>query len=274
MKYKGIREACSRTKQIKNSEGQCVRIDFDFNDKTIISSVVQYNDASRRRGRITTLGFIKEESTMLEIENFVDMKLREYQEIKNQDIKQFMYKITIHHSKYANSKVQALATIDWDSKLKITGIQITGKNPEDILFPSVEYQTQEGKTEKWEIVEFLDPIFETEIRKNIMYTFRNMDKQKFYKNVNIKSPSLACAVSVKEYRSIKGYAALFSYSLLKISRIKIVQAKNGVEFVSMPSVTISTDGNTEFKDLVFPINKEASEMISEIILKKYKEQKK
>lgn len=59
---------------------------------------------------------------------------------------------------------------------------------------------------------------------------------------------------------------------LKVTGLKIVNGSNGL-FISMPSTSYEKDGQKEYKDIVYPINKETRKDIIDSILKAYKDKK-
>lgn len=65
--------------------------------------------------------------------------------------------------------------------------------------------------------------------------------------------------------SIKAYANITLDDIIVIRDIKIVDGKNGL-FIAFPNRKMP---NGEYKDIVFPITKEAREQIIKIILDEY-----
>lgn len=68
---------------------------------------------------------------------------------------------------------------------------------------------------------------------------------------------------------LKAYADLTFDDCFVVHGLKIIEGQNGL-FIAMPSKKI---GNGEFKDIVHPIQPEFRNHITEVILKKYEEEK-
>lgn len=68
--------------------------------------------------------------------------------------------------------------------------------------------------------------------------------------------------------TIKGVASITIDSCIVISEIKIIDGKNGL-FVAFPNRKLS---NGEYKDIAFPITKEARQQIVDAILEEYNKQ--
>lgn len=69
---------------------------------------------------------------------------------------------------------------------------------------------------------------------------------------------------------LKAYADVTFDDCFVVHGLKIIEGQNGL-FIAMPSKKI---GNGEFKDIVHPIQPEFRNHITEVILKKYEEEKK
>ena len=67
----------------------------------------------------------------------------------------------------------------------------------------------------------------------------------------------------------KAYADVTFDDCFVVHGLKIIEGQNGL-FIAMPSKKI---GNGEFKDIVHPIQPEFRNHITEVILKKYEEEK-
>lgn len=58
---------------------------------------------------------------------------------------------------------------------------------------------------------------------------------------------------------------------LAINGIKVVEGKKG-RFISFPQTSYEDkDGNTQYRDIVFPCTKEAREALDKVLMKKYEE---
>ena len=68
---------------------------------------------------------------------------------------------------------------------------------------------------------------------------------------------------------LKAYADVTFDDCFVVHGLKIIEGQNGL-FIAMPSKKI---GNCEFKDIVHPIQPEFRNHITEVILKKYEEEK-
>ncbi|AKC95169.1 septation regulator SpoVG [Sneathia vaginalis] len=68
---------------------------------------------------------------------------------------------------------------------------------------------------------------------------------------------------------LKAYADVTFDDCFVVHGLKIIEGQNGL-FIAMPSKKI---GNGEFKDIVHPIQPEFRNHITEVILKKYEEEK-
>ena len=68
---------------------------------------------------------------------------------------------------------------------------------------------------------------------------------------------------------LKSYADVTFDDCFVVNGLKIIEGQNGL-FIAMPSKKI---GNGEFKDIVHPIQPEFRNHITEVILKKYEEEK-
>lgn len=68
---------------------------------------------------------------------------------------------------------------------------------------------------------------------------------------------------------LKAYADVTFDDCFVVHGLKIIEGQNGI-FIAMPSKKI---GNGEFKDIVHPIQPEFRNHITEVILKKYEEEK-
>ena len=68
---------------------------------------------------------------------------------------------------------------------------------------------------------------------------------------------------------LKAYAEVTFDDCFVVHGLKIIEGQNGL-FIAMPSKKI---GNGEFKDIVHPIQPEFRNHITEVILKKYEEEK-
>ena len=61
---------------------------------------------------------------------------------------------------------------------------------------------------------------------------------------------------------------------LAIKGIKVVKGKKGI-FISFPQTSYEdNDGNTQYRDIVFPCTKEACAALDKVLLKKYEDWKK
>ena len=69
----------------------------------------------------------------------------------------------------------------------------------------------------------------------------------------------------RDFNSIKGTANITIDDCFVVKGILIMQGKNGL-FMSMPS---KKDNNGEYKDICFPITKEARQQIADEIMKQY-----
>ena len=69
---------------------------------------------------------------------------------------------------------------------------------------------------------------------------------------------------------LKAYADVTFDDCFVVHGLKIIEGQNGL-FIAMPSKKI---GNGEFKDIVHPIQPEFRNHITEVILKKYEEDRK
>lgn len=69
----------------------------------------------------------------------------------------------------------------------------------------------------------------------------------------------------KDYKSIKGTANITIDDCFVVKGILIMESKNGL-FIAMPS---KKTANGEYKDICFPITKEARQQIIDEIMKKY-----
>ncbi|WP_311695065.1 septation regulator SpoVG [Sneathia sanguinegens] len=68
---------------------------------------------------------------------------------------------------------------------------------------------------------------------------------------------------------LKAYADITFDDCFVVHGLKLIDGQNGL-FVAMPSKKLS---NNEFKDIVHPIQPEFRAQITEVILKKYEEEK-
>lgn len=68
---------------------------------------------------------------------------------------------------------------------------------------------------------------------------------------------------------LKAYADITFDDCFVVHGLKLIDGQNGL-FVAMPSKKLS---NNEFKDIVHPIQPEFRAKITEVILKKYEEEK-
>ena len=68
---------------------------------------------------------------------------------------------------------------------------------------------------------------------------------------------------------LKAYADVTFDDCFVVHGLKIIEGQNGL-FIAMPSKKI---GNGEFKDIVHPIQPEFRNHITEVILKKYEEER-
>ena len=68
---------------------------------------------------------------------------------------------------------------------------------------------------------------------------------------------------------LKAYADVTFDDCFVVHGLKIIEGQNGL-FIAMPSKKI---GNGEFEDIVHPIQPEFRNHITEVILKKYEEEK-
>lgn len=69
----------------------------------------------------------------------------------------------------------------------------------------------------------------------------------------------------REYNNLKGTANITIDDCFVVKGILIMEGKNGL-FMSMPS---KKDKNGDYKDICFPITKEARQQISDEIMKQY-----
>lgn len=76
--------------------------------------------------------------------------------------------------------------------------------------------------------------------------------------------------SLKGKGSLVGFADIVIENSIKISSIRIVDGQNGL-FISMPSTSYKDNsGETKYKDIVFPVNKEARKILTDAILAEYR----
>jgi len=68
---------------------------------------------------------------------------------------------------------------------------------------------------------------------------------------------------------LKGMASITIDNCFVIKNIKIINGKNGL-FISMPNYK---SANGEYKDICFPINVEARQLMTDAIMKEYNKEK-
>lgn len=81
-------------------------------------------------------------------------------------------------------------------------------------------------------------------------------------------------VKIKPYKgkgSLVAFADVVFNDSLRVNGVKVLDGRNGL-FVNMPSNKIEKDGEVEWRDIVFPINKESRKEIQDNVLAAYKKE--
>lgn len=197
------------------------------------------------------------------------------------------YNIKINEVNRENSSVKAYATVVFGGSLVVRNIAIIEKKDGQGVFVSMPSQ----KTS--EVDEYNNPVyrdicnpitseFQQEFTGAITEAYEKkkvgiLDKDGLSVGEGSKAPVFNVRVTPYERdgSNLRGFASIYLEDSFVIGSVSIVNGRNG-EFVSMPAYKSSTkarDGESAYRDIVYPITKEFREQLFGEILNVYHEKK-
>ena len=200
------------------------------------------------------------------------------------------YNIKISEVNKETSKVKAYATVVFGDSLVVRNIAIIEKKDGQGVFVSMPSQRTSDVDEFNNTVykDICNPItaeFQQEFSGAVLEAYEQkkagkLDKDGLTVGGSTGAPEFSVRVTPfeKEGSNIRGFASVYLEDSFVVSNVSIINGRNG-EFISMPAYKSSTrarDGESSYKDIVYPITKEFREQLYGEILNEYhrkKEQK-
>ena len=197
------------------------------------------------------------------------------------------YNIKISEVNKETSKVKAYATVVFGDSLVVRNIAVVEKKDGQGMFVSMPSQKTSDVDEFNNSIykDICNPItaeFQQEFTGAILEAYEQKKAGKLDKDgltVGEKDGAPHFSVRVTPFErdgsNIRGFASIYLEDSFVVSSVSIINGKNG-EFVSMPAYKASTkarDGESAYRDIVYPITKEFREQLHGEILNVYHEKK-
>lgn len=197
------------------------------------------------------------------------------------------YRIMISEVNREESRAKAYATVVFGNSLVVRNIAVVERKDGNGLFISMPSQ----KTK--EVDEYNNPVykdicnpitadFQQELSGSILEAYElkkagKLDKDGFAIGEGSESPAFNVRVTPYERQgsNIRGFASVYLEDSFVVSSISIISGRNG-EFISMPAYKAAAgakNGESAYKDIVYPITKEFREQLFGEILNTYHEAK-
>ena len=197
------------------------------------------------------------------------------------------YRIMISEVNREESRAKAYATVVFGNSLVVRNIAVVERKDGNGYFISMPSQKTKGVDEYNNPVykDICNPItadFQQELSGAILEAYElkkagQLDKDGFVIGEDSGSPAFNVRVTPYERQgsNIRGFASVYLEDSFVVSSISIISGRNG-EFVSMPAYKAATsakNGESAYKDIVYPITKEFREQLFGEILNTYHEAK-
>ena len=186
------------------------------------------------------------------------------------------YKIEMNKVKDENSNLKALASVVFGDVFKVTGVALKeGKNGYFLDFPSYKTsQKKEDGTDQYN--NFFNPItseFAQELKDNMVQVFESDQNELYVGDYGENLKIEASAHPFTREDSLKGVASLYIEDVFVAKNFSIREGDNGL-YINNPSMKTkktNEDGSPQYRDVAYPVTKEARENIYDKIFTAYKE---
>ncbi len=188
-----------------------------------------------------------------------------------------------------NSKVKAYADVTFGGTMKVTNISLIENANGGIFISMPRYKSgevdQDGNSVYKDICNPITKDFRDALYGTIMEAYNESCKtgESATKEISDLRPEYdgRTAMAAKVYPVRKEGARSLAYAkvvlddVFVINNISIMEGKNG-PFVAMPSYKtkkVDENGNSEYRDICYPVTKEAREQLRKVVFDEYKKAK-